>query len=188
MDPTMAGRGSGRSRPCSSTSTASLRFLRRHSKCPRRATHSPATRNCSLWFGSLRSWVGISNLLETEESLSWHGIPCGDLFAALRRTTAAPAIWAIYHDEIVAWLLRNNLQESVLADACLMLERVCSRIRATVWVRKKDSAVTVRIFERMLSQSDLLKLRRESPTVYDELMRRGSVGVSISRAESRLEE
>jgi hypothetical protein len=91
---------------------------------------------------------------------------------------------SIYRDAIVAWVERNNLQESALADACVMLERISAWVRATVWVRKKTSAVMVRVFERILNESELQKLRLESPSVYDELMRCGSVKVSIPGIES----
>jgi hypothetical protein len=121
--------------------------------------------------------------------LSWYGIPCGDLFAAFRGTTIALAAWSVYHDEIFAWLVGNGLQESDLADACVMLERISTRIRATLWVRKKASDVMVRISDRTLNESDLQKLQRESPSAYDELIRAGSVRVSIPRlnSDSRIE-
>ena len=90
-------------------------------------------------------------------------------------------MWSNYRDEIVAWLARNGLQELDLGNACVMLERISARTRATVWVRKKASAVMVRISERTLNESEIQRLRRESPTDYDELMRHGLVRVNIPR-------
>lgn len=181
MDRTTIGRGSRRNKVCSSTSTASSRYTPRRPKCARRTANVSANRNCSTWFDSLKSPVGVSTSCRTEESLPWHDMPCDDLFDAALRTATLLAVWSIYRDEIVAWLARNRLQESILGDACLMLEHISARIRATVWVRKKTSAVMVRISERLLNASELQRLRCESPSAYDELMRRGLVRVNIPK-------
>jgi hypothetical protein len=107
----------------------------------------------------------------------WHLV--WGLVAAVLGTAAVVAVWSTYRDEIIDWLARNNLQESALADACVILERICSRVKATVLVRRKTSEQAVRVSERTLSDSDLQNLQRDSPSVYGELMQRGLVRVNI---------
>lgn len=187
MDSTAIARVRRGSKRCSSTvnSTSCLCIATRRSKshvvnyrtsC---AMSACETRNCSTWFGSFRSEIWIANFGKFEKALSWFGIPCQGLLAALLGTATVFAVWPIYREEILVWLVRNNLQESILAEACVMLECISARIGATVWVRKKTSSVLIRVSQRTLNGSELQKLRRESPSVYDELMRRGSVRVDI---------
>jgi len=134
-----------------------------------------------MWFGSLKFAVGISASCRTEEPLFRCRLPYNSLFEGLLRTATSLAVWSSYWDEVITWLARNGLQEFDLGSACVMLERISARTRATVWVRKKTSAVMVRISERTLTESEIQRLRRESPTNYDELMRRGLVRVNIAR-------
>jgi hypothetical protein len=84
----------------------------------------------------------------------------------------------------MVWLARNRLQASALGDACVMLEHTSDKIRATVWVRKKTSVVLVRVSERLLNESEIQRMKRDSPYAYDELMRRGLVRVNIPNAYS----
>jgi len=139
-----------------------------------------------MWFGSLKVEVGISTSCRTEESLALYSLACNSQFEGLVRTATSLAVWSSYRDEIGAWLARNGLQEFDLGNACVMLERISARTRATVWVRKKTSAVMVRISDRILNESEMQRLRRESPTDYDELMRRGLVRVDIPRLPAPL--
>jgi hypothetical protein len=173
MDSMTTGHGSRRTRSCLLTSSSGSRYTKLWSKCPRSES---ATRNCGTWFGSLKFAAGISTF-RTEESLSRYSAPYNSQLKGLVRIATSLALWA--GDEIVAWLVSNGLQEFDFGNACIMLERISARTRATVWVRKKSSAVMVRISERTLNESEIQRLRRESPYDYDELTRRGSARVNI---------
>ena len=179
MDSMTIGPGSKRSKPCSATSTVRSRYTNRGSKCPRRAKNASATRDCGTWFGLLKFAVGSSTCCRTLESLSRCSLPCNSQFDGLLQAATSLVVWSGYRDEIVSGLARNGVQESDLWSACVMLERISATTRATVWVRKKTSAVMVRISERILNESEIQRLRHESPTDYDELMCRGFVTANI---------
>jgi len=175
-------RAGRRAKSCSSTSTAGSRDATR-SNCPRRATNASAARNCGAWFCSLKSLVGVSTFCETEGSGSLYRIPRDGLFDEGLRTATSLAVWSIFGEQVVAWLMRNNLHVCVLGDGCVLLERTYPKIRATVWVRKEGSAVMVRISERILNESQLQRLRRKIPCAYNELMRCGWVRVNFPRRQ-----
>jgi len=181
MDTMTTGHLRTRKKPCASTLTSDSRYTERWSKCPRRRRKNvSATRDCSMWFCSRLLEVGIQTS-KTEGSLSRDSLPSNSQFEGAFRTETSLAVWSSYRDDVLAWLVRNGLQNFDLANAYVMLERTLTGIRATVWVRKKTSAVMVRISDRTLIESEIQRLRRESPTHYDELKRHGLVRVDIPK-------
>ena len=180
MDFMAIGLGRMRTRSCSATPTVGSRYTKRCSKCPRRVKNASVTRGCRTWSGSLKFAVRISTS-RTEESLLPYSLPCNRQLKRLLRTASSLAAWSSYLDEIVTWLARNGLKDFDFGSACITLERILAGTKAAVWVRKKTSAVMVRISERTLNESEIQRLRREAATDYDELIRCGVVKIDIPR-------